>query len=114
MNDFIGSGRKFGQVQQPVQQSNIAFQELKKIQSEKARMASLRLHDDLLDKFRTTNKKRAPEKKSLLASNPLEQLKKDEIRMNQNSFVIEDDELIFHDQMPKPVQKVSEGHINKI
>jgi hypothetical protein len=67
-------------------------------------MASLRLTDDLLDKFRTTNKKRAPEKKSLLASNPLELLKRDEMNMNQNSFVLDDeDELIFQDQMPKPV-----------
>ena len=115
MNDFIGSGRKFGQVQQPVQQSNQISQQMKKIQlEEKARQASLRLHDDLLDKFRTTNKKRAPEKKSLLASNSIDILKRDEMRLAQNSFVIDDEELVFQNQMPKPVLNVSEGHINKI
>jgi hypothetical protein len=34
--------------------------------------------------------------------------------MDKNSFVIEDEEFVFQNQMPKPVLNVSEGHINKI
>ena len=65
MKDFIGSGRKFGQVLQPTPQ----FIELKKVQEEKAKIANQKFTEEILSKFRQN---KAPEKKSLLASNPIE------------------------------------------